>query len=283
LEPSFDVFFRRDEEKQMRKLFLTGSALGVLMVPAMAADLAPYYKASAPPVVWSWTGVYIGANLGWAGSSNTNLTNTGTDTGAFGLGSALGAGFIPGTVGVSHNGFIGGGQIGYNWQLNSAWVVGVEADFAGLGGNDSTSVFAFPGGTGTVPFTTTFTNGLDTLGTVRARLGWLWTPALLAYATGGLAYGDTKVGSSFTCAACGPPAAIALSSSSTSTGWTVGAGLEWRFAPAWSVKVEYLYVDLGSRSDTIVYNYAPANTSTLTSTVNETDNIVRVGLNYKIW
>jgi outer membrane immunogenic protein len=168
--------------------------------------------------------------------------------------------------------------------LGPFWVAGIEADFDGLGNNSNTSVFAFPGNlVGAVPFTTTFTSGLDTLGTVRARLGWLWTPALLAYATGGFAYGDTKIGSSFTCPTCAPPAAVAISTSNTATGWTIGAGLEWRFAPAWSVKAEYLYVDLGSRSDTIVYNYAPANTSTLTSTVNETDNIVRVGLNYKIW
>jgi outer membrane immunogenic protein len=74
---------------------------------------------------------------------------------------------------------------------------------------------------------------------------------------------------------------VANSTSNTSTGWTVGAGLEWRFAPAWSVKAEYLYVDLGSHSDTIVYNYGP--TSSLTSTVRETDNIVRVGVNYKLF
>jgi outer membrane immunogenic protein len=268
----------------MKKTLLAGLALGALIAPAMAADMAPapYYPAPIPvPVVWSWTGLYIGANLGWAGSSN-NLTNTGTDTGTGGLGSALAAGFIPGIVGVSHNGFIGGGQIGYNWQLGPFWVAGIEADFDGLGNNSNTSVFAFPGNlVGAVPFTTTFTSGLDTLGTVRARLGWLWTPALLAYATGGFAYGDTKIGSSFTCPTCAPPAAVAISTSNTATGWTIGAGLEWRFAPAWSVKAEYLYVDLGSRSDTITYNYGP--TSTLTSTVHEQDNIVRAGLNYKFW
>jgi outer membrane immunogenic protein len=267
----------------MKKILLSGLAFGALIMPAMAADLAPYYKAPAPPVAWSWTGFYIGGNLGWAGGSNNNLTNTGTDTGTGGLGSALAAGQIPGTVGVSNNGFIGGGQIGYNWQLSPFWVAGVEADFDGLGNNSSTSVFAFPGVLGgPVPFTTTFTSGLDTLGTVRARLGWLWTPALLAYATGGFAYGETKVGSSFTCATCGPPAAIANTSTSTSTGWTVGAGLEWKFAQAWSAKVEYLYVDLGSQSSTINYSYG-ANTSSLTSTVDQRENIVRVGLNYKFW
>jgi outer membrane immunogenic protein len=267
----------------MKKILVTGLAFGALIAPAVAADLAPYYKAPPPaPVMLSWTGLYIGGNLGWAGGSNNNLTNTGTDTGTGGLGSALAAGLIPATVGTNQSGFIGGGQIGYNWQLNSAWVAGIEADFDGLTNNNNTSVFAFPGGGGPVPFTTTFTSGLDTLGTVRGRLGWLWTPALLAYATGGFAYGETKIGSSFTCPTCAPPAAIANSSTSTSTGWTVGAGLEWKFAQAWSAKVEYLYVDLGSQSSTINYNYG-ANTSSLTSTVDQRENIVRVGLNYKFW
>jgi outer membrane immunogenic protein len=269
----------------MKKLLLASLGFGALIVPAMAADMAPapYYKAPPPaPVVWSWTGLYIGANLGWVGSADNNLTNTGTDTGAGGLGSALGLGLIPGSVGVSRSGFIGGGQVGYNWQLAPAWVAGIEADFDGTANNSNTSTFAFPGSAAAVPFTTTFTNGLDTLGTVRARLGWLYTPALLAYATGGFAYGETKVGSSFTCPTCTPAAGIATSSTGTATGWTVGGGLEWRFAPAWSVKAEYLYVDLGDRNSTIGYTYGP-NTSTLTSTVKERDNIARVGLNYKLF
>src|SRR5271170_7910337 len=264
----------------MKKVLFGGLAFGALIMPAMAADVAPLYRAPPPlPIIWStWTGFYVGANLGWVGSSNSTLTNTG----AGGLGSALAAGFIPGSVGGSHNGLIGGGQIGYNWQFSPFWVAGIEADYDGISKYSTTSVFASPGSAAFPPFTTTFTSGLDTLGTVRGRLGWLWTPALLAYATGGFAYGDTKIGSSFTCPTCAPPAAIANSSTSTSTGWTVGAGLEWKFAQAWSAKVEYLYADLGSQSSTIVYNYAPF-TSSMTSTVNTRENVVRVGLNYKFW
>jgi outer membrane immunogenic protein len=266
----------------MKRILLTGLAFGAFIMPAMAADLAPYYKAP-PPVAWSWTGLYIGANLGWFGSTNDNLSNTGSDTGTGGLGSALAAGLIPGNVGVSHDGFIGGGQIGYNWQFSPLLVAGIEADFAGIGSGTGTSAFVFPGVLGgPVPFTTTFTSGLDTLGTVRGRLGYLLSPSVLTYVTGGLAYGETKTGSSFTCPTCAPPAAIAISSSGTATGWTLGAGVEWRFAPAWSIRAEYLYVDLGSRSDTISYAYGVAN-STLTSTVNEHDNIVRAGINYKLF
>jgi outer membrane immunogenic protein len=152
----------------MKKFLLGGVAFGALIMPAMAGDLAPLYGAPPPlPVIWSsWTGFYVGANLGWIGSSNNTLTNTGTDTGAGGLGSALAAGFIPGSVGVSHNGFIGGGQIGYNWQFSPFWVAGIEADYDGILENSTTSVFASPSAVLT-PFTTTFTSGLDNLGTVR--------------------------------------------------------------------------------------------------------------------
>jgi outer membrane immunogenic protein len=65
-------------------------------------------------------------------------------------------------------------------------------------------------------------------------------------------------------------------------GWTAGAGIEWKFAPAWSVKAEYLFVDLGNQSNTIFYNYVGFN-GTLTSTVNERENILRAGVNYKFW
>jgi outer membrane immunogenic protein len=267
----------------MKKFLLATAAIGALASPVMAADMAPYYKAVP---VCIWCGFYVGVNLGWAGSSK-NLTNTGADTDSGGLGNALNFGRIPATVGMDHNGFIGGGQIGYNWQLAPTWVAGIEADFDGLANNSSTLAFPF-GGTAapaipSVPFASSFTSGLDTLGTVRGRIGWLWMPALLAYATGGLAYGETKVGSTWTCPTCTPPAALAFTSTGYSTGWTVGAGLEWQFLPRWSVKAEYLYVDLGSRSETISYAYALGNSSSLTSTVHEKDNILRAGLNYRFW
>jgi outer membrane immunogenic protein len=82
---------------------------------------------------------------------------------------------------------------------------------------------------------------------------------------------------------CAPPSATEASTaniiSSTSAGWTVGAGAEWMFAPQWSVKAEYLYVDLGTNSSTITYAYG-ANTSALTSSVHDTYNVVRGGINF---
>jgi outer membrane immunogenic protein len=255
------------------------------VVPALAADLAPrpVYKAPPPPppVVWSWTGLYIGSNFGWAGSTDNTITNTGTDTGPAGLGTYLGFGGIPGSVGVSHSGFIGGGQIGYNWQWTPNWVVGLETDFDGLANPSSTTVATFPGNAAFAPAQSGFARALDSLGTVRARVGYLTSPSLLWYATGGLAYGETKLLTAFYCGSCAVPVATTNLTDNWQVGWTVGAGVEWKFAPQWSVKAEYLYVDLGSISSTLNYNYGPS--SSLTSTYNERDNIVRAGINYKFW
>src|SRR5271156_3878473 len=113
----------------MRKIFLAGAALSALVVPAVAADLAPYDRLPPPPVL-SWTGIYIGGNVGWAGSADA-VTNLGTDTGTSGLGYSLLHGGIPGAINLNQTGIIGGGQIGYNWQVWPTWVFGIEADFQG--------------------------------------------------------------------------------------------------------------------------------------------------------
>ena len=185
------------------------------------------------------------------------------------------------TAGSNHNNFLGGGQIGYNWQWGPSWVLGLEADFAGIASPSSTVIAAFPGSAAFAPAQSGFARALDSLGTVRGRVGYLTSPSLLLYATGGLAYGETKLQTAFACATCGPPANTVNLTDNWQVGWTAGAGVEWRFAPQWSVKAEYLYVDLGNISNTINYNYGPS--SSLTSTYHERDNIVRAGINYKFW
>lgn len=272
----------------MNRLLLAGLAFSALIMPAMAADM----PIKAPPPPPTWTGLYWGVNVGWIGASEYNITNTGTDTGPAGLGSALALGFIPGTIGVSHNGFIGGGQIGYNWQIDPSWVWGVEVDFQGTtakGSNGSVSLVASP----LVPImgntiTTVYAYELDDLGTARARLGWLSSPNLLWYGTAGLAYGQTKLSTSVQCPnavfPCFAQSSTATWSNHNLVGWTAGAGVEWKLTPVWSIKAEYLFAELGnSQHNTIVYTYAPF-TSSLTSTVQrEQDNIVRFGVNYKLF
>jgi outer membrane immunogenic protein len=265
----------------MRRILLAGLALCAPIMPAMAADVAPLSKIPPPPVL-SWTGFYIGANVGWAGSTDA-VTNNGTDTGGGGLGTSLLNGGIPGAINLNQTGFIGGGQVGYNWQVWPNWVVGIEADFQGADAKGSNAFTFGGGGPPPPPITTVFSRELDWLGTLRGRFGYLWFPSLLFYGTGGLAYGENKIGSAAACPAFTPPCqtegSTANQTSNTSAGWTLGAGAEWRFAPAWSLRAEYLYVDFGSHSNTISYTYA-GNMSTLTSTVRERDNIVRFGVNY---
>jgi opacity protein-like surface antigen len=159
---------------------------------------------------------------------------------------------------------IGGGQIGYNWQISSAWIAGFEDDIQGISGKGNgtlgnrTPVGAggFFGNPDVVTTSITSTNKLDYLGTVRGRLGYLFTPAFLVYGTGGLAYGGVKASTTitqsnndcaFTPVACIQPSTSAGGAfSHMLAGWTAGAGLEWLFARQWSAKVEYLHYDLGS-------------------------------------
>lgn len=263
------------------------AALAILSSLANAADIRaaqPVYKAPPADVtmpVSSWAGFYIGLNAGWVGSVSSPITNTGTDTGLGGLGSGLTAGVIPTSVDVGHNGFIGGGQIGYNWQASN-FVYGLEADFDGASAKSNATI-AFPGGRGIVPLSTAYNSELDWLGTVRVRAGFTIAPTLLFYATGGLAVAEVKLGNSFTCATCGPPASTEATTanalSRVATGWTVGAGAEWMFTQKLSLKAEYLYVDLGNSTSTIGYTYG-RNSSSLTSTINDRENIVRGGINY---
>jgi outer membrane immunogenic protein len=164
-------------------------------------------------------------------------------------------------------------------------VLGLEADFDGTSAKGNATA-AFPGNAAFLPITTLYTNEIDSLGTFRARVGYLASPAVMLYATGGLAYGQTKFGTAAACPAwappCGSEGSTAISSSRMATGWTFGGGVEWQFAPAWSVKAEYLYIDLSNQTNTLTYTYGGFNSS-LTSTFNERDSIVRTGINYKFF
>lgn len=261
-------------------------AIGALIAgPAMAADLRMPVKAPPAPLppTCVWCGWYVGVNAGWIGSADDTVTNTGTDTDGGGLGTVLAAGALPASVKVGYDGFIGGGQIGYNWSVANNFVFGLEADIDGIANAKKTLTVAFPGSVAFVPFSTAYTREIDWLATVRGRLGIAVAPSFLLYGTGGLAVGQVKIGNQFICAVCAPPASTESTTSAlvstTATGWTAGAGGEWMVTPQLSVKAEYLFVDLGRHSSTITYTYG-ANTSTLTSRVRDTENIVRAGINY---
>jgi outer membrane immunogenic protein len=269
------------------KKFLLAVAVWALATPAGAADILPFYRAPPFGPVATWTGFYVGVNAGWTGSWTDRAANSGTDTGGAGFGTAVSAGAIPGQATLHDNGFVGGGQIGFDWQFDATWVAGIEADFDGMSSKSSVAIpsvaIPVPGGAIIPPITTTYSRELDSVGTVRARLGYLSSATLLWYATGGLAYGETKFGTGAACQLWVPPCGpTTVSSSSMAFGWTFGGGVEWQFAPAWTLRAEYLYIDLGTATNTLTYNYG-TNTSTFTSRLDESDSIVRVGVNYRFF
>jgi outer membrane immunogenic protein len=288
----------------MKKLVVAAAVAALGFVgAASAADMptkAPAYKAPAVPPVSHWTGWYVGLNAG-AGWGNNRIDNSFTQGPCVGIIAAactsLTSTFnslLPPQFSTGNKvGFLGGGQIGYNWQIAPVWVTGIEADIQGANLSRNAS-FAngpvpLPGFTfDTVALAGTASQKIDWLGTLRARLGLLPVDTLLVYATGGLAYGHTQTAASFSGAIVGPidffPGATALSQSNTRAGWTVGGGLEWMFAPRWSVKGEYLFYDLGhvtlNQTLTLASAGGPSDSFNVQSRVHYNGNIARAGINY---
>jgi outer membrane immunogenic protein len=246
---------------------------------ASAADMAvkaPVYKAPPPVAVFGWNGWYAGVNGGYAwGNSTGNLNAFSTTPAIDNFGPAVAGGGTPSFLGAKHEGGFGGAQVGYNW-LWTNWLLGAEADIQGAG-IGQTSTVVFPGGGGIVPSVSTGRDHLNWFGTVRGRAGFV-ANSVLFYGTGGFAYGgvNTSVTNVFTPGTAGT---FAGSSSGTRVGWAAGAGVEWGFAPNWSVKGEYLHVDLGSSNTTIL---DPVNFPGAFATYRFHHDLdtVRVGVNY---
>ncbi len=192
-----------------RRIFLAASGAIALTGAALAADLptaapAPVYVPPPPPPLW--TGFYAGLNAGYVfgGSNNVNLLTTDIfANGAFFDVVAADPAALSGTGVLSaHNsGFIGGGQLGYNYQFGTSVVAGIEADIQGTGARASARAIGTapdPLAAAIVGFPVNAVSNLfaadavDYLGTVRGRLGFLVTPALLIYGDGGFAYGGVR-------------------------------------------------------------------------------------------
>jgi outer membrane immunogenic protein len=278
-----------------------GAAVAFTQIAA-AADMpvkAPRYAPTPPPAVYSWTGFYVGGNAGFSwGNADTDFNAAPTTVNVINNPPIV-AVDIPGFVGsesVKPQGVIGGGQIGYNWQFAPNWVAGVEADIQGSGekaGNSFSIPFSFtvPGGAGSAlvagTAVTDYEAKISWFGTVRGRIGYAWDRVML-YATGGLAYGEVQLAGTRTVSGVvlGLPLSAtttALGHSQVNAGWTVGAGVEAALVGNWTWKAEYLHVDLGSLDDPDapaprITSVSGGQTPTHTS---YTDDIVRVGLNYK--
>jgi outer membrane immunogenic protein len=288
----------------MKKLLAVASMLLAGSGFAVAADMRMPVKAP-PPVaaVYNWTGFYIGGNVGYSwGDARTDGSLSGTQnvsvfrTAGPDLISSVttAVGPLGYNIGRSNvDGIIGGAQTGYNWQVNRSWVLGIETDFQGSDEKGSSTICSgatCPAGSA---FLTVETR-LEWFGTLRARAGFLATDRILVYGTGGLAYGHLRT--DFTAGIVGIGNAAAASTSSTKAGWTAGAGVEGAIDRNWTVKLEYLYMDLGrvgngSSSGTFATNQLNTpnqgfNTVTTTTFANSvstrfTDHILRAGFNYR--
>ena len=285
----------------MRKFGLLALAVSLFSTAtlgsgASAADLpikAPAGVVAAPS---GWTGFYIGGNVG-GGWDDRDFSITPNDPAAAPFLNAFG---VAGPGSFRTSGVIAGLQLGYNWQFSPNWLIGIEADFdwSNISGSTTSSQSGFAGPP--LPTGWRLDEHIKWFGTVRGRLGWLPWQNLLVYGTGGFAYGRVEdsgsvtdtgavgylsvvVPFSVTCA----PGAVCFSGSSHNnlTGWTAGGGLEYALWQHWSIKAEYLYVSLASKSLTetaptvLVAGQTPASFNVNYS---HTDfHVARLGLNYR--
>ncbi len=280
----------------MTKRLMIGVAAAALTVvsavAAQAADLPTRKEAPAPvfvPPPFTWTGFYVGLNAGgvWSsGSRNATLFDPGA--------AAFLSNYFPGGIGNNQSGFIGGGQVGYNWQ-SGAFVLGGEADFDGtsLGKTYNYTSTPFGGVYNGVLVPANFIGdtlsvhakaSLDWLGTVRGRVGFVATPdnRLLIYGTGGFAYAGGS--SNFDVYDATYGAYWNGNPSSTRTGWTIGGGVEYAITNNITIRAEYLYVDLGSQNinttgNAVAAAFLPGTYAT--AKINYDASIVRAGVNYK--
>ncbi|BAT59536.1 OmpA-like transmembrane domain protein [Variibacter gotjawalensis] len=246
--------------------------------PALAADLGrPVYKAPmVMPVYFSWNGFYIGGNAGYAWS-HEDVRTTGQSTANI---ANVAGGARPANVGMRPSGFTGGAQMGYNMQAGN-WVYGIEADIAYTDLSETRTIVTTGLAPGFAPnLQNTFRQELEYLGTVRGRLGYSWDRTLL-YVTGGFAYGGVNNSATFT-GANGAVVQFQGGRDRIRTGYAIGGGAEHALAGNWSVKLEYLYYDLGR--DNINVALVPGSLGAPTGYNSRFDNsghLVRAGINYR--
>lgn len=218
---------------------------------ASAADM-PVKAAPFVPPPPSWTGFYLGANVGgvW---TRTDGTWTPLPTPAI-----FGANVITGPINASS--VAGGVHGGFNWQIGPSFVVGIEGDWTWTNASTSfTQVWTLFGTTTPVLGSfTTMSAKLDSLASIRGRLGFLVTPDLLAYVTGGGAWGKIDYAANNS---NGVGYTTAVAFSNTKSGYTVGGGLEWKLTRNWLVRGEYLYYRFGGASAVGTSPVAPLNPS----------------------
>ncbi len=245
----------------MKKFLLIGVSLAALTGTAVAADLAarPYKAMAMPAAVYNWTGFYVGGHIGggWV-DENANIIST---TGV--LLNPLGT-----VISGNRSGFLGGVQGGYNVQVSN-WVFGLGADASWTDANVATATAAtlIPGG---VTNTAGRTNWYVT---ATGRIGYAWNNVLV-YGKGGAAWMNENISGGAT---AGGVTLITNPITDTRSGWIAGAGVEYGFAPNWTVFAEYNYLDFGSKNYTITSNLPVTSVTHIKTTVD----VLKVGANLR--
>jgi outer membrane immunogenic protein len=267
----------------MKKFLLAVASVGsVILGPAsvQAADLAAQYtKAPMMAPAYNWTGFYVGGNVGEQWGSADPTTSTVFDPPGYFAASSVPAINAVGAQGVNSSSVTGGLTAGYNWQVNHA-VLGLEGDINYFGVKGSATGSAGYPCCAPTGFTVSSQVSADWLATIRGRIGFLAAPTWLLYATGGAAIAEVKGNFNFTDTFAAATESAAFRD--TRLGWTAGVGTEYAVGGGWSLKAEYLYVDLGRSTVTSTNLLGGAfPTNVFTHSVDLKSNIARVGVNYK--
>lgn len=249
----------------LKKTLLASATLLFAAGAANAADMVDV----AP--VTDWSGFYVGVHggYGWANFDGSADIVTGEDTPEFLTGFDYGQD-------LDGDGFFAGLQAGFNWQMDSI-VLGIEGDISKswIGADNDVALDLF-GDPAIADVNVETDTSIDWFGTARLRAGFLATPDLLLYATGGLAWGsvDTDVDVDV----LGFAGDFSDGDSTTHMGWTIGAGLEYAVSEAVSIKAEYLYIDLGEE-DVLDVDLVTGDTLEAEQDVNF--HTVKAGLNFR--
>jgi len=237
---------------------------------------SPAMSAGTGGGTYNWTGFYAGVNVGGAvNDSKYTLSPSGNFLGQ----QFVGDNPLRGDAGDFESGaFTGGGQIGYNYQYG-CFIFGVETDF-NYNGVDETQIVNRPLASPLLgQFVHTVSQSFDYFGTVRGRVGFTPFDRFMLYGTGGFAYGDVSSHSNLLFTSGGDQYLGSLSG--MQTGWAAGGGGEYAICKCVTVKVEYLFVDLGSKSYTYGNQLFPG--FTYTTQLDTAEHVIRVGLNYKFF
>jgi outer membrane immunogenic protein len=246
------MWLQKREGCVVKRIFGLSVIIGAMLVSSISAQAADLPQAPPPqaPVayipaqipLYNWSGVYLGINGGWG----------------FGTAKWTVAGF--GASSAHDNGGVIGGTLGFNYQIN-ALVIGVEgdADFSGINGNVSGNICSVGGNC---------QSGNNWLSTLRGRIGFA-ADRVLFYGTAGGVFGNVQITQSGT------------TNTHTQAGWTAGLGMEVALAQNWTAKIEYLYANLGTGSVTCTTACAGLGLGAVPVSVGLTDNLIRVGVNYK--